>query len=48
MLDFLSIEHMNHGGKANGKLLAPRRQLERSDTAALTLRNPLKNGEICR
>ena len=29
LLDFLSIEHMNHGGKANGKLLAPRRQLER-------------------
>jgi hypothetical protein len=27
-LDFLLIEHMNHGGKANGKLLAPRRQLE--------------------
>jgi hypothetical protein len=23
------IEHMRHGGKANGKLLAPRRQLER-------------------
>jgi len=22
------IEHMRHGGKANGKLLAPRRQLE--------------------
>jgi hypothetical protein len=29
LLDFLSIEHMNHGGKANGKLLAPWRQLER-------------------
>jgi hypothetical protein len=27
-IDFLMIEHMRHGGKANGKLLAPRRQLE--------------------
>jgi len=27
-LDVLMIEHMRHGGKANGKLLAPRRQLE--------------------
>src|SRR5271166_386134 len=28
-LDFLMIEHMRHGGRANGKLLAPRRQIER-------------------
>jgi len=27
-VEFLMIEHMRHGGKANGKLLAPRRQLE--------------------
>ena len=27
-IDFLMIEHMRHGGKANGNLLAPRRQLE--------------------
>ncbi|HEY1260561.1 MAG TPA: hypothetical protein VGF34_15040 [Stellaceae bacterium] len=26
-LDFLMIEHMRRGGKANGRLLAPRRQL---------------------
>lgn len=28
LLDFLMIEHMRHGGKENGRLLAPRRQLE--------------------
>jgi hypothetical protein len=27
LLDFLMIEHMRHGGKRNGYLLAPRRQL---------------------
>jgi hypothetical protein len=26
-VEFLMIEHMRHGGKANGRLLAPRRQL---------------------
>src|SRR3954470_9417010 len=26
-LDFLLLEHMRHGGKENGRLLAPRRQL---------------------
>ena len=26
-LDFLMIEHMRHGGQANGRLQAPRRQL---------------------
>ena len=29
-MDFLMIEHMRHAGKANGALLAPRRQLEKS------------------
>jgi hypothetical protein len=28
LIDFLLIEHMNHGGKENGFLLAPRNQLE--------------------
>jgi hypothetical protein len=28
LLFFLMIEHMRHGGKANGALVAPRRQLE--------------------
>jgi hypothetical protein len=28
-IDFLMIEHMRHGGKANGALLAPREQLKR-------------------
>jgi hypothetical protein len=28
LIQFLMIEHMNHGGKKNGFLLAPRRQLE--------------------
>ena len=28
-VDFLLIEHMRHGGRENGKLLAPRRQLEK-------------------
>ena len=28
-LRFLMVEHMRHAGKANGALLAPRRQLER-------------------
>jgi hypothetical protein len=27
-IDFLLIEHMKHGGRKNGQLLAPRRQLE--------------------
>src|SRR5262249_34930956 len=27
LLDFLMVEHMRHGGKRNGYLLAPRRQL---------------------
>ena len=27
LLEFLMIEHMRHGGKRNGLLLAPRRQL---------------------
>jgi hypothetical protein len=30
LIEFLMIEHIRHGGKANGKLLAPRRQLARS------------------
>ena len=29
LLDFLMLEHMRHGGKRNGYLLAPRRQLEK-------------------
>ena len=28
LLNFLMIEHMKHGGKGNGRILAPRRQLE--------------------
>jgi len=28
LIDFLMIEHMSHGGKRNGYLLAPREQLE--------------------
>jgi hypothetical protein len=28
LIRFLMIEHMRHGGRANGQLLAPRRQLE--------------------
>lgn len=28
LIDFLLIEHMAHGGTANGKLMAPRRQLK--------------------
>jgi len=28
LIDFLMVEHMNHGGKSNGFLLAPRHQLE--------------------
>ena len=28
LVDFLLVEHMNHGGKSNGFLLAPRYQLE--------------------
>jgi hypothetical protein len=27
-IDFVMIEHMRHSGKANGRLLAPRRQLK--------------------
>ena len=28
LIDFLLIEHMRHGGRENGRLLAPRRQFE--------------------
>ena len=35
-VEFLMIEHMRHGGKANGKLLAPRRQLEQFGIGSLT------------
>lgn len=28
LIDFLMLEHMSHGGRHNGFLLAPRRQLE--------------------
>ncbi|MFO1163035.1 MAG: hypothetical protein U1E60_29655 [Reyranellaceae bacterium] len=28
LIDFLLVEHMAHGGTANGRLLAPRRQLK--------------------
>src|SRR5262245_44784376 len=33
-IDFLLIEHLDHGGKENGKLLAPRRQLENAGIGA--------------
>ena len=28
LIDFLMLEHMRHGGQRNGKLVAPRKQLE--------------------
>jgi hypothetical protein len=34
LLNFLMIQHMKHGGKGNGRLLAPRRQLEISGIGA--------------
>lgn len=30
LVDFLMLEHMRHGGRKNGQLLAPRRQLEQA------------------
>jgi hypothetical protein len=33
-VDFLMREHMRHGGRDNGRLLAPRRQLERAGIGA--------------
>jgi hypothetical protein len=34
LIDFLLIEHLRHGGRENGRLLAPRRQLERFGIAS--------------
>ena len=33
-VDFLMLEHMSHGGRKNGLLLAPRRQLEQAGIGA--------------
>jgi len=33
-LDFLMLEHLRHGGRDNGRLLAPRRQLEQAGIGA--------------
>ena len=34
LIDFLALEHLQHGGAQNGYLLAPRRQLEHAGIGA--------------
>jgi hypothetical protein len=47
-IDFLMIEHMRHGGKANGALLAPREQLERFGIGARHVSAAIKQAENLR
>jgi hypothetical protein len=44
-LDFLMIEHMRHGGKENGKLLAPRRQIQRFGIGARFVSGAIEEAE---
>jgi hypothetical protein len=44
-IEFLMIEHMRHGGRANRKLLAPRRQLERFGIGSHFISSAIDNCE---
>jgi hypothetical protein len=44
-VDFLMIEHMRHGGKANGSLLAPRGQLEQFGIGARYISSAIEKTE---
>jgi hypothetical protein len=44
-LDFLMIEHMEHGGAQNGYLLAPRRQLEQYGIGAQYVSGAIEEAE---
>ena len=44
-IEFLMIEHMRHGGKANGLLVAPRRQLERFGVGARHISPAIEEAE---
>jgi hypothetical protein len=45
LLDFLMIEHMRHGGKRNGFLLAPREQLEKCGIGARHISPAIEEAE---
>jgi hypothetical protein len=45
LISFLMREHMRHGGKHNGKLKAPRRQLERFGIGARFVSNAIAKAE---
>src|SRR5215472_18420561 len=44
-LEFLMLEHMRHGGKKNGSLLAPRRQLEQYGIGARYISHAIDEAE---
>ena len=44
-LEFLMLEHMRHGGKKNGSLFAPRRQLERFGIGATSVPQSRKRND---
>ena len=44
-LEFLMLEHMRHGGKKNGSLFAPRRQLERFGIGARYISRAIEEAE---
>lgn len=44
-LDFLILEHMRHGGQRNGKLKAPRRQLEDFGISARHITSAIEEAE---
>src|SRR5690242_16231849 len=44
-IDFLLLEHMNHGGKENGLLKAPHRQLEDFGIGARRITDTIREAE---
>ena len=46
LLDFLMLEHMGRGGKHNGELKAPRRQLEAHGIGARYVTDAIQEAEV--
>jgi hypothetical protein len=46
LIEFLEIEHMKHGGKQNGKLKAPRRQLEAYGISSHCVTDAIHDAEL--
>ena len=44
-IDFLLLEHMKHGGQANGRLKAPQRQLEKFGIGARYVIGAIREAE---